>query len=104
MSHTTDWFPGRVTKTYRDNYESIFSVKKLEEQSSPYPGAKKGLNKELMREVLSALTLAAATEVSGMVIEMHGGQKAFRTFCVNHNLNYSMVQEYDAYIVSRRVL
>lgn len=22
-SHTTDWFPGRVTKPYRDNYDQV---------------------------------------------------------------------------------
>jgi len=24
MSHTTDWFPGRVTNDYRENYQKIF--------------------------------------------------------------------------------
>ena len=27
MSHTTDWFPGRVTATYRDNFDNIFESK-----------------------------------------------------------------------------
>ncbi|KKN52253.1 hypothetical protein LCGC14_0614730 [marine sediment metagenome] len=29
MVHTTDWFPGRVSNTYRDNYQAIFTVEPL---------------------------------------------------------------------------
>lgn len=32
MSHTTDWFPGRVTEEYRQGYERIFGSEHGKEQ------------------------------------------------------------------------
>ena len=118
MVHNTDWFPGRVSNTYRDNYSdiqwSVSPVCNLEHCGDNCYNCQKvaeGQNslmaftsKELQDVILGSLSIISSIEISGMYVERNGGQKAFREFCVNHNLNYSMVQEYDAYIVKRGAL